>query len=259
MQDAPLMVSNLAVKAKLNKALLFILLCLPVQAMLKCRWMMQGCSSNHGVKVWLCWTLECIKIRITLDQHKLLKPGIWVTDYIPGKKQHRRIPLQYYSDTLNHTWWPADRVCGRQTNDWETAAIDPLLNLICKPNPISTWYLHKQNWIRCLLLILQRRSSSMALWSCQSFNLMPLPASECNFAGSLAYISLDESKSMQHRIISDFLFPVSWIRSCKHIILITLYCTMYFNMERTFLRFNFMSTYRLQLCYDITDTQNKPS
>jgi hypothetical protein len=37
MQDAPLMVSNLAVKAKLNKALLFILLCLPVQAMVKCR------------------------------------------------------------------------------------------------------------------------------------------------------------------------------------------------------------------------------
>ena len=178
----------MASKLALNSAKYYLSSKIAISCSLYCN--LDDCSSGNaqlevkhgGSSKWTLLNVGMHKIELNPDQYKLLKPGFGWPIIYPERNsigEFRYSIIQIHSTTLDGLWIS---VCARSTNmDRETAASHPLLDLIWKPNPISTWYLHKQNWIHCLPLILQRSSSSMAHWSCQSFNLMPSPATECNF------------------------------------------------------------------------------
>jgi hypothetical protein len=94
-------------------------------------------SSIHDVNLTLLNT-GMHKNESNPDQYKLLKPGFGRPIIYPERNsigEFRYSIIQINSTTLDGLWIS---VCGQQTCDRETAAIHPLLDLIWKPNPIST-------------------------------------------------------------------------------------------------------------------------
>lgn len=115
-------------------------------------------------------------------------------DYIPIKKQHRRISLRCYSGTLDGGSCHGLCISIWSTNKNGTA--EPLIHYYPLSHENRTLYLHATPT--------SKTGSSACYWLRsfgQSFSLTPLPASEWQFWQSLARIEVHEAQDYQCSVL----------------------------------------------------------